>query len=122
MEGRVVLSLGDPVDLQFKDTRDGAVLLRANPELAVTPLAELSELLDLRTVVIDVVLQGQPRGFVEADITVQSVEDPGQPRRPTAGCRNGCADCRPALGYAGEEPRAAGPRGLPCSLPWKAPA
>ena len=61
------------------------MLLWAHPDVTITPLAELAELLDLGVVVLLVVLDGEAGGVVDADIAAEAEED--------------------ARGFVGEEPR-----------------
>lgn len=43
--------------------------------MAVTPPAELSELLHLLVQVLDVILDGEPIGIIHPDVTTKSEED-----------------------------------------------
>jgi len=53
------------------------VLLRRNPDVAVAPAAEISELLHFLVVVLDIIFDGETGRVVDADIAAEAEEDPG---------------------------------------------
>jgi hypothetical protein len=53
------------------------VLLRRDPDVAVAPAAEISELLHLLVVVLDIIFDGEASGVVDADIATEAEEDTG---------------------------------------------
>ena len=52
-----------------------AVLLRADPYVAIAPFAQLAKLLDLGVVVLRVVLDWKSRGVIHADVASKSEEN-----------------------------------------------
>jgi hypothetical protein len=53
------------------------MLLRTNPHMAITPLAQLPQLLHLRMNVLDVVFDGEAGGVEDAYVAAEAEENPG---------------------------------------------
>jgi hypothetical protein len=53
------------------------VLLRRDPDVAVAPAAEISELLHFLVVVLDIIFDREAGWVVDADIATKAEEDPG---------------------------------------------
>lgn len=53
------------------------MLFRRDPDVAVTPLAQVSQLLHLVMVLLGVVLDGQTRWIEHANVAAQAEEDAG---------------------------------------------
>lgn len=54
------------------------MLLRRNPNVAIAPSAEFSELLHLLVCMLHVILDGEPIGVIYTNITPESKEDAGR--------------------------------------------
>jgi hypothetical protein len=53
------------------------MLLRRNPDMAVTPAAEISEFLHFLVVVLYIIFDGETGRVIDANITAEAEEDPG---------------------------------------------
>ena len=51
------------------------MLLRTDPDMAITPLAQVAQLLDFGVSVVDVVFNGEGCGVVHADVAAEAEED-----------------------------------------------
>lgn len=54
------------------------MLLRRNPNVAITPSAELSELLHLLVCMLHVILDREPIGIIYTNVATESKEDAGR--------------------------------------------
>ena len=67
----------DPVDLVLEDGSEVAVLFGGDPDVAVAPAAEVPQFLHFGMRVLDVVLDGELAGIVDADVAAEAEEDAG---------------------------------------------
>lgn len=66
---------GNPVNLVLKHGSQIAVLFRADPNMAIAPLAEIAQFLDFGVGVLRVVFDGEAIRVVDADVAAKAEED-----------------------------------------------